>query len=166
MSNKLQKPLDDGRNREPTRDSPAVVATVLILWESFATASAAKDVCREMEEAGQLRISQKSMWKFDLLQMRQLCEDAAREAAEADWVIVAFENNLAPSRELQHWLDSWRTSASGKPQSLVALCVPPPTPDTEGGLLHELRTFARRVGCTFHEPPGGANSASGSESTL
>ena len=103
------------------------------------------------------------MWKFDLLHMPRLCEDAAREAAEADWVIVAFENNSTPSHELQHWLETWLASASGKPQSLIALCVPPPTPDTEDGLLCELRTFARRVGCTFHEPPGGANLASGRE---
>jgi len=165
MSNALQKPRDGGGNRHRNGRSPTVAATVLILWENFATASAARNACREMEEAGQLRIGRESMWKFDLLHMPRFCEDAAREAAEADWVIVAFENNLAPSPELQHWLDSWRASASGKPQSLVALCVPPPIPDTEGGLLRELRTFARRVGCTFHEPPGGASFASGSERT-
>jgi hypothetical protein len=119
MSNEPQRPPHGGDNRQRNGHSSVAAATVLILWESFETASAAKNACREMEEAGQLRIGRENMWKFDLLQMPRFCEDAAREAAEADWVIVAFENNSAPSLELQHWLDSWRASASGKPQSLA-----------------------------------------------
>jgi hypothetical protein len=137
-------------------DPSNLVATMLILWENFATASAAKDAWCEIEKEGQPRIWRESMWKFDLLRMPRFCEEAAREAAEAEWIIVAFESDFMPSPGLQHWLDGWREKASGKPQSLVALCVSPQAIDQECGLIRELRTFACRVGCEFQVRMGPA----------
>lgn len=95
------------------------------------------------------------MWKFELLERPRLREQAAREAVEADWIIVAFANNSAPSTGLKHWLDSWEANASGKRQSLVALCVPTFIVSTEGALLMELCALAARIECSFQGPLGG-----------
>lgn len=166
MSNKPYEPLNSEHNCGRDGRAPAIPVTILILWESFTTAAAAKTVCREMEKARNLRICRQSMWKFDLLQMPRLCEAAAREAAEADCVIVAFENNSAPSLELLQWLEFWRASASDKPQSLIALCLASTICERDGGLLHELRTFACRLGCTFYPSPGASDVGSGDERPL
>lgn len=135
--------------------STPLSVSVLILWENVASASAAKQICREMEEVGQLPAWRDSMWKFDLLSMRGFCEMAGREAAEADWIIVAFEGDSELPEELQQWLKTWRSLASKKSQSIIALSVSPPFTDTGNTISTELRAFAFELGCAFRIVAGG-----------
>jgi len=156
MSDEFQESIDKSPAGGEHVHSGHLPMSVLILWENVASASAAKQICRELEEAGQLPAWRESMWKFDLLRLRGFRETAACEAADADWIIVAFENSSTPPAELRQWLDSWQNQASGKPQSLIALCVPSSTSNDQNSVVDDLRAFAGLLGCKFHESRGGA----------
>lgn len=128
---------------------------VPIVYESFAAACVAKDACRHLHIAGQLSDWRASMWKFELLRLPGLRADAATEAAEADWVIVAFENHFDLPIEVRRWLDLWQAKERWKPQWLLAAaCMPVPLfPEGKYDVVRELRDFARRARCKFRQFP-------------
>jgi hypothetical protein len=62
-----------------------------------------------------------TVWNTELLRSAKLRMIAAREAAEADFVIIAGEEGARLSPELRQWLQLWKRRQRRKRATLVAI---------------------------------------------
>src|SRR4051812_1865486 len=60
-------------------------------------------------------------WKTELLRSPKLRLQAAREAADADLVIIAAEEGAPVSDEVRRWLELWARRKRRRRSTLVAL---------------------------------------------
>lgn len=108
--------------------SPAVnvdgrpVFQTLVLYEDFAAGRRATDTCNllmaRLGDEFELRCS---MWKFEVLRNSKLSEIAAREATEADIIIVATHGSSPLPSEVTAWVDAWLPGRGAHPAALVAV---------------------------------------------
>lgn len=120
----------------------------LLVYEDLSTGLRGRrtleDVARQLNPEGHFKLN---LWNFDLLAQTALLEEATREAASADIVLLSAHGQKelpAPVRVwYQHWLDDQR----GGPKA-VALSLDCRSRDTAvgGRILDGLRAAARRVG--------------------
>jgi len=98
---------------------------VIILYEDFGTGLRAK---RSLDLLpGHLRANAKlstRLWRTELLSDPFLCEQAAREAAAADVVILSMHGQGALPVEVQAWLSCWLRHKEKRPYALGVLLDP------------------------------------------
>jgi hypothetical protein len=98
---------------------------VTILYEDFGTGLRAKRSLDLLPES--LRANAKlstKLWRTELLSDPFLCEQAAREAAAADVVILSMHGRSALPAEVQAWLRCWLRHKEERPYALGLLLDP------------------------------------------
>lgn len=124
---------------------------VLLAYENFVTGLQGRQMCEWIAEkmAGEATLTV-AMWRADLFTFPALARTAARQAADADIVIVAAHTRAALVPGLAAWLAEWAGARQAGPGALVAVFGPvagAAPPDETGAA--ELRQAAARTGRAF-----------------
>jgi hypothetical protein len=132
-------------------DAPADF-NVVIAYEDFETGKHAKKTYDFLvEHLGDECRFNNQMWKFDVLGVSKLREMAAKDAAEADIIIVSAHGNSDLPSEVKAWMELWITEPS-RAIALVGLF------GAQEYLSNPARGFlaraARRAGIEFFSQPG------------
>jgi hypothetical protein len=130
----------------PELPEPSGHFSILMLYEDFSTGKRAKSTYDYLvEHLGQDCEFRNNMWKFDVLRLPKLKEMAAREAGEADMVIISLHGNDPLPAEIKSWCDLWLELKGDRPAALVALFDQTGiTADDPGSPCGYLREVARR----------------------
>src|SRR4051812_13390051 len=115
---------------------------VMIAYSDFSAGRRAMDACQLLvaELGGDVEFCS-SMWRFEMLQVSKLKRIAARDAIEADMVIVATNAEELP-HEIKKWIQAWTPHKRGQTAALVALF------DILGGGFaetHPVHTFLKQA---------------------
>jgi hypothetical protein len=94
------------------------VFKVVIVYENFGAAVQAKEMSERL--AAELN-SKCDTWKFEMLAHPGLREHAARDAAEADMIIVAARGEGPLPDYVKEWIQTWLPCKKESPAILVAL---------------------------------------------
>lgn len=100
-------------------------ATIILLYESYATAVRGKVFCEQL--AGQLDVRcnlNESLWRSDLLAVPEFRHEAARAALAADFVVLAMHGDKGLTKDLDRWCEEWMSRASGRDITFVVLFDP------------------------------------------
>src|SRR5262249_17960024 len=90
------------------------------------------------------------LWKFELLNLPQLGERAALEAAQADMIIISTRGTGELPAHVKKWIERWLPQKTGGQSALVALLHPDPAPMGEWPpLCAYLRQVAERGNMDF-----------------
>jgi len=119
MQTTLFEHFTDGQNPDITR-----ALNIVTLFEDVATGKRGKQVYDYL--SGHLGAEfefNHQVWKLDVLSTPSLRELAARDAADADIVIVSVRGDRPLAPEVKSWLDVW-IGQHGTPIALVALFDP------------------------------------------
>ena len=112
MQNTLTFPPLKSAEREA---APAF--NVVIAYEDFETGKNAKKTYDFLvEHLGHECEFNNQMWKFDVLALPKLKEIAARDAAEADIIIIAAHGTCELPSEVKSWIDRWLRE---KPRAII-----------------------------------------------
>src|ERR1041384_5188943 len=86
---------------------------VVIAYEDFETGKRAKKTCDFLAQnlGDDCRLSHQ-MWKFDVLGIPKLREMAAKDAAQADMVIISCHGSNELPIELKAWIELWLAEKS------------------------------------------------------
>src|SRR5258705_3282674 len=103
-------------------EEPERSIKVIIVYDDPETAKRAeaiyKRLARSLRESG-FDFEQR-LWRFDVLEDEGFCAEAAREAADADIVIVATDDHTDLPKGVQNWLETSLEHRTGT-TALVAL---------------------------------------------
>jgi hypothetical protein len=118
---------------------------VIIVYDHLETAKRAEAIYERL--AWSLHGSgfefEQRLWRFDVLEDEGFCAEAARDAADADIVIVATNDDTKLPKGVQNWLETSLEHHAGA-AALVALLRHATTP-----LTPYLKDVARRGGMDF-----------------
>ena len=129
------------RDLAPTLDSSV---KVVIAYDNLDIAKRAEAVYdRLARRLGQAFEFQQRLWRFDVLEEDSLRDQAVRDAAEADIVIVAMKEDADMPEAVRHWLESLLSRSTGA-TALVALLDRP-----DAAVQPYLEDVARRGGMDF-----------------
>ena len=133
-----------GSFRNPRPDARDAAIRILIAYDTIQTGKRAEMIYeRLLERLGNNFEFEQQLWRFDLLEDHILRELAAQDAAQADIVIIATDNDSDLPISVQLWLESALEQHVGA-AALVALTrhhKPPVQP--------YLEDVARRGGMDF-----------------
>ena len=116
MQHTLSEPSLNAANQETNSQF-----NVVIVYEDFETGKHAKKTYDVLvEHLGHECELNHQMWKFEVLRLPKLKEIAARDAAQADIILIASHGGSDLPAEVKDWLDLWLRD-SGEPLALVAL---------------------------------------------
>jgi hypothetical protein len=104
------------------------------------------------KEAGEVVELQFAMWRFSFFETPELREDAARQAVQADVIVVAPGGNSGGglSSSVTSWLDQWTSRRQLLPGALVAVLDPSAEQHHgESVVVCQLRSAARVTGMDF-----------------
>lgn len=94
---------------------------VVIAYEDFEAGKHAKKTYDFLvEHLGRECHLSNQMWKFDVLRLPKLLAMAAKDASEADIILVSSHGGSDLPVEVQHWLEAWLREP-GQALALVAL---------------------------------------------
>jgi hypothetical protein len=131
---------------------PAPELSVVIAYEDLETGKHALNTYNYLAEnlGKDSRLAQ-NMWKFGVLGIQKLREMAARDAAEADIIIISSQGGGGLPVPVRAWIDQWLASGA-RPLALVALF------DCSSSHSRGVRTYlaevASRAGIAFFSQPG------------
>ncbi len=124
---------------------------VVIIYEDFAAGARAKDFAERLAEAlscaGDPALS---IWRSELLDCPPIGEQAAREAADCDYLIVSLRGDHALSHGTRHWIEVQLAQVSERGAALILLAGA--NPSTDGRTGQHARYFFRSV-CTENRVP-------------
>jgi hypothetical protein len=108
------------------------VFSVVIAYEDFATGNEAKRACDFVSASftHHWRVLSQ-MWKFDLLEVAELRELAAQDAALADLIIVACHHDHELPAGVKAWIETWR-AYKAEAVGLIGLFDCPPGQAKDG----------------------------------
>jgi hypothetical protein len=125
---------------------------VLMAYEDLNMALRAMNVLALIaKEAGEVVELQFAMWRFACFETRELREAAARQAVQADVIVVAPGNSGGGlSAPVTSWLEQWTGCRQLQPGALVAVLDPSAEQhDGESVAVCQLRSAARVTGMDF-----------------
>ena len=119
MQTTLFEQFTDGQNPEITR-----TLNIITFFEDVTTGKRGKQVYDYLAGhlGGEFEFNHQ-VWKLDVLSTPSLRELAAKDASEADIVIVSTRGDRELAPEVKSWLDVW-IGQHGTPIALVALFDP------------------------------------------
>jgi hypothetical protein len=138
---------------------PKAAFKIVILYEDVETGKLAKQTYDFLVESmgSDCRFTHQ-IWKFEALGLPALLEVAARDAVDANMVVVSGQSGDLPGHVLS-WLETWIEQAV-HPLALVALFDPSrDTPQTQA-LRAFLSSLAERGGVEFFTPSREATDSS------
>jgi hypothetical protein len=122
---------------------------IVIAYDSAATGKRAEAIYERLaRRLGNNFDFEQRLWRFDVLEQENLRAEAARDAADADIVIVATNQGKKLPDGVQNWLESSLEQHSGA-AALVALLDHPSAP-----VQPYLEEVARRGGMDFFAQTG------------
>jgi hypothetical protein len=122
---------------------------IVIAYDSAATGRRAEAIYERLaSRLGRNFDFEQRLWRFDVLEEENLRAEAARDAADADIVIVATNENRKLPEGVQNWLESSLQQHRGA-AALVALLDHPSAP-----VQPYLEEVARRGGMDFFAQTG------------
>lgn len=99
-----------------------------IIYEDFASGLRAKNFAERLaEQLGCACHLSESFWRCDLLGCQSIAAEAARAAADCDYLIVALRGDRIVPLTARQWIESQLDSAAGREMALIVL------PDSEQG---------------------------------
>jgi hypothetical protein len=142
----LNLPTMQARDLAPALDSSV---KVVIAYDNLDIAKRAEAVYERLaRRLGQAFEFQQRLWRFDVLQEDSLRDQAVRDAADADIVIVAMQEDADVPEAVRRWLESLLSRSTGA-TALVALL------DRPGSAVQPyLEEVARRGGMDFFAQSG------------
>lgn len=132
----------------------------MIVYQSAAAYEMARAWVREFASTPTSLCLAETAWKLDLLRMPALCNVAASDAAQARWIIVAFEALWDVPQELENWLSAWSQTGIHSPHTLVAYRARTETSEASSigrRLVKRLALFASESGLEFMEAGTGVS---------
>ena len=140
----------------PNEQNPEITRTLNIItfFEDVATGKRGKQVYDYLaSHLGQEFEFNHQVWKLDVLSTPSLRDLAAKDAADADIVIVSVRGDREFSPEIKSWLDVW-IGQHGTPLALVALFHPEfKDSDTAQSLRHYLQQISTIGKMDFFSEP-------------
>src|SRR5437764_6116176 len=119
MQTTLFEQFKNGQDPEITR-----TLNIVTFFEDVATGKRGKQVSDYLgAHLGSEFEFNHQVWKLDVLSTPSLRELAAKDAAEADIIIVSVRGDRPLAPEVKSWLDVW-VAQHGTPIALVALFDP------------------------------------------
>ncbi len=124
---------------------------VVIIYDDFYSALRGQELAGrmaiELEPAFEIRTR---VWDFDLASHPDLRDRAAKDAIEADMIIISVTSEAGLSSSFKAWMESWLAQKRGGLAALVALvsegeCFPAEPPP----LCRVLKQMAREGGMDF-----------------
>jgi hypothetical protein len=112
----------DSAEFSPLPESPTVKAA--ILYDDPATGRTAKLFAERLGEelgcAGGLSLS---LWRSELLAFPALADEAARDAADFDYLIVSLNGQHVPRRATREWIKRQLKDAAARGAAMIILSV-------------------------------------------
>ena len=107
----------NGKDSKPVR--------VLAAYEDSSTGGRAEEFCKDLSRNHVPKADlTKEMWLFNELRLPQLRTIAAREAANADLIIISVHHAASLPEEVKSWIDLWLARKPQRPPLLLALFDP------------------------------------------
>jgi hypothetical protein len=143
------KPMQDRRSTPDLVNLDNVSIKIVIAYDSAATGKRAEAIYERLaRRLGNSFDFKQRLWRFDVLEQESLRAEAARDAADADIVIVATNQGKKLPDGVQNWLESSLQQHNGA-AALVALLDHPSAP-----VQPYLEEVARRGGMDFFAQTG------------
>src|SRR6185436_6173474 len=102
----------------------------IIIYEHRDCGERAREVLRRINTRSQLGLAIHSdAWNFEGLQRAELRDHAARQAAEADMVLLAGQNPDQLPRHVRDWLQGWLPQRKEHAAAFVAIFEDPAHPE-------------------------------------
>ena len=125
----------------PVADSSAI--TVTIIYDDFAGGVRAKDFAERLaEQLGCDCHLSESFWRSDLLECRPVAEEAARAAAECDYLIVSLRGDRVLPFPTRLWIEAQLDGAARRGASLIVL---PDSSQGKQGVVEATRRHFRSL---------------------
>jgi hypothetical protein len=112
------------QNINPVADSTCETIGVTIIYDDRTTALRAKRFSDMLTASCGHGRTTPACWRSELLELPELAEEIARDAAASEFVILSLRGDAGLSVEMKAWIESWLAGATGGPASLVALFDP------------------------------------------
>ena len=142
----------------PPLSSPTVEEnpnfSVVMAYEDFETGKHAKKTYDFLAEnlGNDCRLSNQ-MWKFDVLSLPKLREMAAKDAAQADVVIISCHGSSELPAQVTDWIEAWLAEKSNA-IALVALFDSPAVDRSQADAIRDyLAAVAKRGQMEFFAQP-------------
>jgi hypothetical protein len=133
---------------EPALDAMCVAIGITIIYEDRAAGLRAKrfsDLLTEL--SGAADHSTPACWRFELIELPEIADLAARDAAASEFVIFSLRGDTSLSIATRGWIESWLADG---PASLVALFDPERSRRNQtDGVRYYLRQAAADAGVAF-----------------
>jgi hypothetical protein len=95
---------------------------VAIVYEDFASGARARhfveQLAKRLESACDIS---RSLWRSELLGLPSIAQDAARDAAECDYLVVSLRGDHVPSHLLRHWVKDQLETAAARGAAVIFL---------------------------------------------
>src|SRR5262245_10775897 len=118
-----------------TAIKPHLPFSVLVAYEDFAAANQAKKVCDYLlHQSGKNEQVCPAMWKFNLLRNEKLRDMAAKDAADADMLIVAMHGEGDLPEEVKTWITLLLQQRGGQRKTLMLISDPGVDSREEAGM--------------------------------
>jgi hypothetical protein len=139
---------------DPLRSEAESVCSVVVVYEDHPTRDRAMSVCEHLARAFREQVEfDVSWWKFRYLVDPELAQAAARDAADADVIIVAAHADCEVTVGVRDWMETWAVHRAGRDGALVALVEGEVFPAPEVKPLEAyLRALALRARIDFLAP--------------
>jgi len=104
---------------------------VVIVYEYAEAGARAREVLRRVSDRTELGLEMESdAWKFDWLQHPDLRDCAARQAAEADMILLAARDPDHLPDHIRDWIQNWLPSRQGNTAAFIAIFEDQDHPET------------------------------------
>ncbi|MHB8519479.1 MAG: hypothetical protein ACYDH9_01860 [Limisphaerales bacterium] len=119
---------------------------VVLVYEDFPAGVRAKQTLdRLLHDLDPQFVYNSKIWKFDILQISQLRELAAQDAADADLIILAACGTTELPAGVKCWINLWLARAGRSRRALVSLLDNRTEPATNrGSICSYLREIAQK----------------------
>jgi hypothetical protein len=136
---------------KPAADDESAAPRITIIYEDRATGLRAKSFSDRLAEAlGGEAGHPPACWRSELIELPEIAEEMARDAAASEFVILSLRGDTSLSLAAKRWIESWLTRVAGGPACLVALFDPERSvaPHADGARCY-LRCVAARASVAF-----------------
>jgi hypothetical protein len=120
--------------------------SLVVAYEDYHAGKRAQSTCQQIINLahGEGMLSM-DLWKFDMLRMGPMRESAIAEAAKADLVVLAPQDELALASSVMDWVRLILKQPT-QPKALLVLLEPEPAePAPDSPIEKQLREFAAKI---------------------
>lgn len=95
---------------------------VAVIYEDFASGARARHFVEQLAERLDSKCDiSRSLWRSELLGLPSIAQDAARDAADCDYLVVSLRGDHVPSHVLRHWVKDQLETAAARGAAVIFL---------------------------------------------